>query len=226
MFDFFKRREPAMAENPNPGTGAGSPPAFDPNQFAESLTRTFTASLAEALKPINDRLAKFETAPAPEAKTDGKAAGRNLTAEDVGKIVNDALANHRASESKRAARAAFADEKMKDLPRIYRDQLPETDDVNQLQLAEQRIRSQYQTDFKAAGGAEEDAAGAAGGQSVGGANPGGAGPIQNVDLSKLNASQLIYMGLRRSRPARSGGTNGAPLPSERAKAAAASAKGN
>lgn len=201
-----------MADNPNPGAGTGAQPAFDPNQFAEALTRSFNAALGEALKPIGDRLSKLEAPPAGQG--DGKAAGRNLTAEDIGKVIDERLTKHQASEAKRHARDDFARSKLKDVPTIYHRDLPETDNAAELAAAEQRIRDRYREDLKAAGIKPADVGGHPAAQ-------GKAPQPQGRDVSKWSNSQKIESLIADSKPSLQG-----TMPAEAQNANAGAEQGN
>ena len=81
-------------------------------------------------------------------------------------------------------------EKMKDLPAVYQNQLPNTGNAAELAAAEQKIREQYRADFKIAQPTAQP--------NVAGTPPTGAQPptAAPVDLSKLSPTQLVEQGLK------------------------------
>lgn len=158
--------------------------------ITESL-KTLSAGHADLVKNQNviaDTLAKLPPAAGknePEKKDDAVKA---ITAGDVTKIVTDALKAHQTTAAANDARRGFIAEKMKDLPAVYQNQLG--NDAAKFAEEEQKIRAQYQADFKVTGGTTPVVKGDANGAG------GGAAPSGVVDLSKLSPVQKISLGLK------------------------------
>jgi hypothetical protein len=196
MFERLKnlfRKESAMAET-NPAPAAGTQLPADLAAQLAALTG-IVGSLAESQKTIVSAVEKLTATPGtPPATGAAGAAGKPnaITLEDLTRVLDQRDQQRSAAAAKTAARQGFIESKMNDLPSAYRQLLPDTDDAGQLAAAEQRIRTQYQADFKTAGGKVPD---------VGGGTPGGAPPAAGVvDVSKMSPTQLVEMGLKGSRP--------------------------
>ena len=193
-----------------PGSGGGkepmadAPPAapIDMKALGEAIATSVKSAVDAAVKPLADNqqalasaLAKLPAA-TPAAEKDKPAdAGKPLTAEDVGKIVGEQLKGFQQQQSQSAERTRFQQDKLKDLPEVYRNQLG--NDPAKWAAEEQAIRDRYKADFKAAGGKVED---------VGGEQPGGQAPAASLDLSKNSPVQNIALGLRDAKPAGPQGT--------------------
>jgi hypothetical protein len=152
------------------------------------------AAVADAVKPMNEKIAKLEAAPAaaaPAAAAADQAAPKALTAEDVDKLVEKRLAAQQQSAQAQAQRDAFLAEKLKDLPAAYRSKLGTTRRSGRTRS--RRSAPSSRSDFAAAGGKPAD---------VGADKPGGAKPAEAVDFSKLSPTQLIAQGLKTAVPQR------------------------
>ncbi|HUX17295.1 MAG TPA: hypothetical protein VMW52_12540 [Phycisphaerae bacterium] len=171
-------------------------------ELVKALEKTAEAVVAKAMEPVTAKVGELEGAAktaAAKAAGDGSGGnGRDITAEAVKAIVADALKardDADAAKGKKAdadakltaARDKFAAEKLKDLPAVYRDKLPITDDEASLAKAEQAIRKQFADDMKAAGVQVPDA----GSKPATAGAPGAAGP----DTSKMNPVQKIEAGI-------------------------------
>ena len=150
----------------------------DVNQQIAALTSA-VQQLADSQKALIERLQ------APAAAAPGAA--------DVQRLVNQSLANQQQASRLSGARDRYISEKMSDLPSIYRDQLPVTDDPATLTAQEQQIRERFRADFKLAH--------PNGAHSVGPGALGGVKPAEVIDLSRLSPTQLIAKGLERATPA-------------------------
>jgi hypothetical protein len=195
----FKRRPVAGEGNTMAEANATTPPAggIDYEKLGAAVAAGLAPALQSANKPLLDALARLQpAAPAEQGAAakggKGEAADKPLSMDDVRKAITDALSSTQQQQAKTQARASYAAEKLKDLPKVYQDQLPDTDDANALAQAEQRIRAAYQADFKLAGGKTAD---------VGGQAAGGKPPTNAVDLSKVSPVQAIEMGLKAAKPA-------------------------
>jgi hypothetical protein len=172
-----------------PKTGGGkdhmgdtTPTANPPAASGGIDLKTFTDMLGAAVKPLAEAIAEIKAATAKTPSAPGQ--DRPLTAADVQKLLADALKAHSATTEQTTAREKFLGEKLADLPAAYRGQLGT--DPAKWAGEEQAIRTQYQADFKAAGGKTPDVAGgAAGGEKVASA----------VDTSKLSGFELLNIGL-------------------------------
>lgn len=198
------------AAPPTTTPAAGAAPAGSIDMAA--LAALVGAAVADAVKPLNEKIAKLE-APAAAAPGD-KAADQTkaLTAEDIDKLVEKRLAAQQQSAQAQAQRDAFLAEKLKDLPAAYRSKLG--GDPAKWKDEEQAIRAEFQKDFAAAGGKPAD---------VGADKPGGAKPAEAVDYSKLSPTQLIAQGLKTAVPQRGAVTPVAPPATAPAAPAAAAA---
>jgi hypothetical protein len=183
----------AAPQTTTPAAGAAAPAgSIDMAAFAALVG----AAVADAVKPLNEKIAKLEAPAAAVAAPGGKATdqAKALTAEDIDKLVEKRLAAQQQSAQAQAQRDAFLAEKLKDLPAAYRSKLG--GDPAKWKDEEQAIRAEFQKDFAAAGGKPAD---------VGADKPGGAKPAEAVDYSKLSPTQLIAQGCSTSptrRPSR------------------------
>jgi hypothetical protein len=169
---------------------AGAP--FDMEKLGELIGTKIDAAVAAATKPLQDQIAKLQApaAPAAEApKPDPAAKEKPLTMADVQKALTDALAAQQATTATKAARDGYAADKLKDLPAVYRNQLPNTADAGELARAEQTIRAQYLADLKASGITPPPVAGTPPGN-------GAAATKTPADYSKMTGSQLLAEGIK------------------------------
>lgn len=175
-----------MAETQAATATPPAAPAIDLQALAGAIGAAVKNAVTEANKELHDvlgRLGGTVSKDAAQVKDDVK-----LTAADVKKLIGDGLAEFHKTTSTAAARDVFIQQKMADLPAVYRTQMPQTADPAELAKAEQAIRTQYQADFKAAGGTAPNVTGAA---------PGSATPAAAaVDVSKLSPDAKIAMGLQ------------------------------
>lgn len=172
----------------------GTPPAGNGGIDMKALGELIAQQVAAAIKPVADQVAELGKAKAPEKPekpAEPAQQAKSLTAEDVQRIVGESLKSFAASTQQAEGRKGFIAEKLKDLPAVYQNQLG--NDPAKWAEQEQQIRTQYQADFKAAGGKVAEVDGAAG-------TSGAAKPNQTVDTSKLSAVQLMEMGLKESKP--------------------------
>jgi len=109
--------------------------------------------------------------------------------EMVDATIRERLGALDARERARDAREAMVRRKMADIPAIYQNLLPNTDDPAILEAAANKIREQFQSAFPHAPRQAPQAGGASAGSP----------PPQTVDLTKMSAAQLISLGLRNNR---------------------------
>lgn len=132
------------------------------------------------------------------AESNEAAAGGAMNAEQIQKLVADSvtaairpvldsMAQQQRALGAASVRDRFLSEKMKDLPELYRQRMPATDDLHALAAEEQRVREMYQRDFKAAGGKVPD---------VGGDNPGGSPPVAAIGGNAASPVENIAAGLK------------------------------
>jgi hypothetical protein len=176
-----------MAESNPAGNAAASPPQIDVAALADAIGK----SIAAQLQPLHEAVGKL-SAPAATAAKEEKH--KPLTADDIAKIVGDKLAVHDSTQAKRAARDNHARAKMKDVPAAYLRDLPETDDQAALDAAEQRIRTQYRADLKAAGITAPPVGSAVVVDTV---SP---GELGKLDVSKMSSTKKIEGLIASSRP--------------------------
>lgn len=158
--------------------------------IGKSLETRIGALVAEATKPFQDVIAKFEAASSapPAAATTAATDGgkpKAFTLEDVSKLLDSKLQQQAASSKQAEERKGFVAAKLKDLPPAYQNQLGP--DPSKWAAEEQAIRDQYKADFKIAGGTTP---------KVEGGNPGGSPPAAAVDVSKLSSRAKIEAGLK------------------------------
>jgi hypothetical protein len=188
-------------------TPAAGGAAFDPKALQDAVA----AGIAAGQKPLLERLGALELKLATPGGTaaGGAAAGataaggdagskdakeKPLSAADVARLLDERDAKRSQASDLAQKRQSFVGEKLKDLPAAYQSLLGS--DPAQWPAEEQRLRQQFQADFKVAGGKVAD---------VGGGNAGGAPPAATVDMSKLSAVQKIALGLKtQGMPDRSG----------------------
>jgi hypothetical protein len=169
-------------------------PAASGGLSKEEVAKLVSDGISAALNPLGDvlkgladgqkALAEKLTPPAPAAGKETAPAA--LTAADVAKIVQDNLKTFQTGQSKAQAKAAYAADKLKDLPATYQSLLPETDDPAALAKAEQDIRARFKAELGDKLAPTPNVA------SPGG----GAAPEGKVDLSKLTSTQLIEHGIK------------------------------
>jgi hypothetical protein len=157
------------------------------DQAAASAT-SLTERMGKALEPLAASLGEVGMA----VKT--VAAQSPLKAEDVASAMTTVLASAKAADAAKgqadaavtAARKAFADGKLKDLPAIYRDLLPATSDAAALAAAEQDIRARFKADLAAAGVKPPD---------LGQAAPAAQSPLHSASMGNLTPQQMIQRGV-------------------------------
>lgn len=172
-----------MAKDPQ----AGASPEIDYEKLGTAIGKAIGpligTTVGDAVKPLSELLAKQQT---PATDDAAAKAAKPLTSEDVGRIVGEQLKTFQQSTQATEQRRQFLDDKLKDVPAAYRNQLGS--DPAKWPAEEQQIREQYKADFKALGGKVED---------VSGDPPAGAKkPDAVVDTSKLNPVQKIALGLK------------------------------
>lgn len=181
-----------MAEATQGGAASTAAPAIDHEALAKAMAPLIGAAVAEAVKPLNERIEKLQ-APAPAAETKTAAGKENapkpLSLEDITKLLDERDGRNRSAQQ----REQFQQSKLADLPAAYRHQLGT--DPAKWAAEEQTIRAQYREDLAKAGVKAANV----GGTSPGGAKPADAPP---ADLSKMNGTQKILLGLKNSHPAR------------------------
>ncbi len=184
MFNLFPRTPHAGGRKARPmSERTDAPPSTDVNQQIAALASA-VQQLADSQKSLVQRLQA------------GPQAGAALGAADVQRIVADSLAQQQQATRVSGARDRYLAEKMSDLPSLYQQQMPVSDDPALLASQEQRIRERYRGDFKAAhpnARADVNA----------GALP-GSKPADVLDLSRLSPTQLIAKGLERAKPSNAG----------------------
>jgi hypothetical protein len=174
-----KRKESQMDKQP---TAAAE---IDYEKLGKALAASLPGALSEANKPLLDAIGRLAPAPAPAGEAVAKPADANapkpLTMEDLKRF----YAEQAQSQQVTAARDAYISEKMKDLPGIYRNSMPITDDPGKLAAAEQKVRDQYKADYAATGATAAN---------VNGNPPAGQKPADaKPDLSKLSGYELINL---------------------------------
>ena len=175
----------------NQGSGAVTPAAIDMDALAKLIQTNTQAAVAEAVKPLNERLAKFETAqsaPAKDAAAKEAAAVKPITEADIDARVEAKFKAAQEASTAKATRDAYLGEKLKDLPEAYRSQLGS--DPAKFAEQEQKIRDTFKADFKAAGGTVKDVAG------VTAAAAGGVAPAAGLNLDQNSPQANIAAGLR------------------------------
>ncbi len=162
-------------------------------KLTEAAAGAAKAAVDAAIAPVVERLGKVETAAKPAADAAGDDTGKPLSREQLDKAFadRDAAAATKADEAKTEkaktdAAAAYAAEKMKDLPEVYQAKLPATDDATKLAAAEQEIRKGFKADMESVGVKLPDVGKPAGdGKSAGSVEP---------DLGKMSPAQMIAAG--------------------------------
>jgi hypothetical protein len=182
-----KQKESGM---PDATSVTATAPATSGALDLKALEASFGVAVASALKPFSEKLdafeARFAQAAAPAAPAASDTKGKALTLEDVGKLLDERLTASQQTAAAKQARDAFAGDKLKDLPAVYRNQLG--NDPSKWAAEEQSIRQQYQADFKVSGAAAP--------ANVGGTPPAaGSAPASAVNLDKLSPTALISLGL-------------------------------
>lgn len=145
-------------------------------------------SLTANQKVLADTLAALPpaTPPAPAQATQPPAGGTQagnapaaLTAEQVQKLIADAIGQNTASAKVSSDRQRFQAEKMAKLPQTYRDKLGNDPDKWEAEAAQ--IQAQLATDMKSLGVSIPDVAAPS---AVGGA------PAAQLDATKLNDKEF------------------------------------
>lgn len=201
-----------MAEAGNTATPPAASGGIDTNALSQAIATALATALPAAIAEANKPMVEALRAQQPAAGTQGQAAAQGgqagaakaqtLTEQDVARIVGDQLKSFQQTTQQTQARERYQADKLKDLPAAYRNQLGP--DPAKWAAEEQQIRDQYKADFGAVGGQGKD---------VGGDQPGGQKPAATIDTSKLSPAQKIELGLRSSKPQRTGadaGTAAAP----------------
>jgi hypothetical protein len=196
----FKSRSSGEGANVAEAGNTASSPAVDQaainkavsDALAAALPNAISSAVTAAIKPLadNQKVLADTLAALPPAKKEegGGGEAKPLTAEDVGKLLDQKLTAQQQSAAAAAARTAFAGSKLKDLPQAYQDKLG--NDPAKWAGEEQAIREQFKSDMKALGVEPKTVGGAA--TSDGGITAAADKP----DLSKMNPVQLIALGLK------------------------------
>ena len=169
--------------------------AIDMAALGELIKTSTAAAVADAVKPLNDRLAKFETevAAKPAAVETAKAADttKQLTEADVDRLVEQRLKAAQTSQQNQQARDKYLADQLKDLPGAYRDKLGS--DPAKWADEQKSLRDQFKADFASAGGKVADVGGVpnVAAATVAGATAAGGA----VNLDGRSASQNISAGL-------------------------------
>lgn len=182
-------------------TNTATPPAanggIDVQALTQGIVQGVSAALGEALKPLGEQLGKLA---APEKKPEA-ATDKPITAQDVAKMVTDALAGQKASADGVAKREQFITANLGKLPAAYRNQLG-TDPAKWADESK-AIQGQFEADVKGLPGVKLESLGTPAGD--GGKTPAGEKP----DLSKIPAFERLHMGLEKQLPVPAANTTAA-----------------
>jgi hypothetical protein len=116
-----------------------------------------------------------------------------LVAERVSAAVSPFLKQQQDQQQTASVRDRYIGERMKDVPEIYRSQLPQTADQTALAQAEQKIRDTYKADLAAAGIKAPNVGGSSAAPSSGAALSSLKGP------DTRSPTQLIEAGLAKDK---------------------------
>lgn len=148
------------------------------------------ADLGKNQKVLADTLASLPPSGAPE-NVKGGTGPTALSLEDVAKLLDEREAKAKAGAASAAKRAAFVAEKLKGVPEAYHHLLG--DDEGKWEENAKAAREKLKADLTALGAKLPDVTGDAAPAT---GNAGGTPPTAKPDLSKLNADQLIALGLK------------------------------